>query len=269
MIVWAEIGGQNYFIEIDKPLSIAIALDFAGAQPSVFGAEKATAKTCETRALIGDTRRGGSCNFEQIKLIPHCNGTHTESIGHLTTERVFVNECLKDVFIPAVVVSIEPEASESYPFEIGSNEKLITRSRLEKSLENVDKSFLRALIVRTLPNRENKQSFSYGDFTPFFSTEAMNFIVGQEVKHLLTDLPSIDRLNDGGKLSNHRIFWNLPPRGFELKSESALNNTITELIYVPDEIADGCYLLNLQIPAFVSDAAPSRPILFRVQKYQK
>ena len=71
-------------------------------------------KPCEAGELVGDTRRGGSCNFEQYSFIPHCNGTHTESIGHLTNERISVHESLKDVFIPATLVSVEPEnASES------------------------------------------------------------------------------------------------------------------------------------------------------------
>jgi hypothetical protein len=75
-------------------------------------------------------------------------------------------------------------------------------------------------------------------------------------------MPSIDRIYDEGKLSNHRIFWNVEPGSFELKEDSRLNNTITELIYVPNEVEDGEYLLNLQIAPFASDAAPSRPVIF-------
>jgi hypothetical protein len=37
------------------------------------------------------------------------------------------------------------------------------------------------------------------------------------------------------------------------------------MIYVPDEISDGEYLLNLQIAPFVSDASPSRPVLFKIK----
>jgi arylformamidase len=40
---------------------------------------------------------------------------------------------------------------------------------------------------------------------------------------------------------------------------------VTELIYVPDEIPDGYYLLDLQMPPFMTDAAPSRPLLYQVQ----
>jgi hypothetical protein len=33
------------------------------------------------------------------------------------------------------------------------------------------------------------------------------------------------------------------------------------LAFIDDAIADGHYLLNLQVAPFVADAAPSRPIL--------
>ncbi|MGR9108050.1 MAG: cyclase family protein, partial [Gammaproteobacteria bacterium] len=90
-------------------------------------------------------------------------------------------------------------------------------------------------------------------------------IVRHEVRHLLVDLPSIDRLDDGGHLSNHRIFWELPEKGPALNGRNLSDKTITELIFAPDEIADGYYLLNLQIAPLVSDAAPSRPVIFAVE----
>jgi hypothetical protein len=33
---------------------------------------------------------------------------------------------------------------------------------------------------------------------------------------------------------------------------------------VPDHAADGLYLLDLHVPAFATDAAPSRPVLYPV-----
>jgi len=78
----------------------------------------------------------------------------------------------------------------------------------------------------------------------------------------IVDVPSIDRLFDEGKLTNHRIFWKVKQGSFETNAATRVTSTITELVYVPDEVADGEYLLNLQIAPFESDAAPSRPILF-------
>ena len=266
MIISVQINNQNYRINTGEPLDISIPLDFAGAQPNAYGVEKASAKACEAGALIGDTRRGGSCNFEQLTLIPHCNGTHTECIGHLTRERISVRDCLKDVFIPATLVSIEPETAvesgESYPVAFAETDKLITRKAIESALQKTE---ARALIVRTLPNDESKKSETYlENVPPFFSTEAMRFMLAGGIRHLLVDLPSIDRTFDEGKLSNHRIFWNVEPESFETGAASLINHTITELIFVPDAVEDGNYLLNLQIAPFASDASPSRPVLFRI-----
>ncbi|MBC8144638.1 MAG: cyclase family protein, partial [bacterium] len=51
-------------------------------------------------------------------------------------------------------------------------------------------------------------------------------------------------------------------------AESA-TRTITEMAFVPDAAADGSYVLNLQIPSFMLDAAPSRPLLFRIHPSSK
>lgn len=267
MILSIEINNRAYKIDSENPLDVSIPLDFGGAQPNAYGVERATATACEAESLIGDTRRGGSCNFEQIKLIPHCNGTHTESIGHITNERISIRDCLQEAFVPAALVTIKPEKAhetrETYSIDLNDEDELITRNALENKLK--DESFLDAFIVRTLPNDESKLTKTYLEIVPpFFSTEAMHFIREKGVKHLLVDLPSIDRIFDEGKLSNHRIFWNVQAGAFETNEQSLIHHTITELIYAPNEIEDGNYLLNLQIPSFASDAAPSRPLLFRV-----
>ncbi len=91
MIFFVEINNRAYKIDSGNPFDISIPLIFNGAQPNAYGAERATATACGTGSLIGDTRRGGSCNFEQVKFIPHCNGTHTECVGHITDERISVH----------------------------------------------------------------------------------------------------------------------------------------------------------------------------------
>jgi arylformamidase len=269
-----EINGRNFKIDAGNPLSIAIPLRFNGAQPNAYGVEKASAEACAAGSLVGDTRRGGSCNFEQYKFIPHCNGTHTESVGHITHERISVHDCLRDSFILASLISVMPEkadrANETYAVEFGENDLLITREAIENSKFKIQNSksdeYPKALIIRTLPNDESKLTKTYlEDVPPFFTTEAMLFLREMNVSHLLVDLPSIDRIFDEGKLSNHRIFWNIEQGAFETSPESKIHNTITELIFVANEIPDGDYLLNLQIAPFASDASPSRPVLFAIQ----
>ena len=270
MVLTFTIDGESRRIDTENPIDISIPLDFYGPQVNAFGVEKASSKPCEAGSLIGDTRRGGSCNFEQITLIPHCNGTHTECVGHITNERISVQECLQDAFILANLISIEPEkgleTDETYVVELNADDQLITKRTLEAALTRHQLPTTDyALIIRTIPNSLDKLSQTYHDVVPpFFSTEAMEYLNEIGVKHLLVDLPSIDRIYDEGKLSNHRIFWNLEQGKFEVCGEDFKDKTVTELIYVPDEIEDGSYLLNLQIAPFAADAAPSRPLLFAI-----
>jgi kynurenine formamidase len=276
MIISIKTGERTIEIDDGKPIDISIPLNFNGDQPSAYGVEKASSKACEAGDIVGDTRRGGSCNFEQYTFIPHCNGTHTECVGHITNERISVRDCLRDVFIPAKLISVMPEQSDGdllitkqalvdalHPLSISENAAIYAETRTEGSVFFPKESDVAALILRTLPNDNSKLTRTYiDDIPPYFTTEAMDYIVELGIKQLLVDMPSIDRIYDEGKLSNHRIFWNVEPGSFELKEDSRLNNTITELIYVPNEVEDGEYLLNLQIAPFASDAAPSRPVIF-------
>jgi hypothetical protein len=176
--------------------------------------------------------------------------------------------------VRAALISVVPSPAhvswETYAVEFGADDWLITRRSLRNALAVVskdgDEAAGEALIVRTAPNDDAKLARRYdgNPMPPYFSTEAMEFIAARRTKHLLVDLPSIDRLFDEGNLSNHRIFWNVDPGAFEISPESRTNATITELIYVPSDVADGGFLLDLHIAPFESDAAPSRPMIFPV-----
>lgn len=255
---------------------LSIPLKFDGAQPNAYGVDRATSDPVQAGALVGDTRQGGSINFEQYTFIPHCNGTHTECVGHITNERISVRDCLQDILVPAVLITVEPtgadEMAEARTANFDDSDRLITRTSLFERIasfqSDIPHSTIRiphskALIIRTLPNDESKLTAEYGEanIPPYFTADAMHLIVEQGFTHLLVDVPSIDRIFDEGKLINHRIFWNVEEGSFEVGHETRTNSTITELIYVPNEVADGEYTLNLQIAPFDSDCAPSRPVL--------
>lgn len=236
-------------------IDISIPLKFNGPQPNAYGVARAASEPVRAGSLVGDTRQGGSVNFEQYTFIPHCNGTHTECVGHITDERISVRECLQDVIVPAVLVTVEPERD--------GGDLVIDKTLLVGRVADRNVRVPSALIVRTLPNDESKLTAEYGEanIPPYFTADGMEYIVECGFKHLLVDMPSIDRLFDDGKLANHRIFWNVEPGSREVNADTRINSTITEMIYVPSEVADGEYLLNLQIAPFESDCAPSRPVL--------
>ena len=163
----------------------------------------------------------------------------------------------------ATVISITPkETKERYIPALNDTDLVITKEDLELKLNKINQNFLDALIIRTLPNSKNKRSENYlSRPSCFFSIDAMSYLVKLGINHLLVDIPSVDRLLDDGHLSAHNIFWETEDKKF---NDNAKNKTITEMIFVDDNVQDGTYLLNLQIPAFVSDAAPSRPILYKI-----
>ena len=197
---------------------------------------------------IGDVSKGGSVNFRNITFNPHGNGTHTECVGHISKEFITINACLKQFMFLAEVVTILPKELENGDF-------VITRLQLQEALEGQKPE---AIIIRTLSNGTNKLSVNYSNTNPpYILEDAILFLNDSGIEHLLIDMPSVDREIDGGKLLAHHSFWQYP-------YNTQFQKTITELIYVPNEVADGTYILNIQIASFENDASPSKPILYKV-----
>lgn len=258
----------DFNMNIRKFYDLSIKQEFSEQQTNSFGVPKATAKPFQIDNFVGDTNQGGSCNFDEIKIIPHCNGTHTECIGHILNSRDSIVDLLDDVFVQALLISCysvsTEENTDKYIPYIKSDDLLITKSELKKNIKDYD-LVGKALIIRTIPNPDSKQIRDYNQSpSPFFTNDAMQYVFDKGVKHLLVDLPSIDKAYDDGMLSNHRIFWDVELGIKEKKYSKEHHKTITEFIYVNDEIHDGEYLLNLQIAPFDLDASPSRPIIFEI-----
>jgi hypothetical protein len=242
-----EIAGRRWRVD-SQGHDISIPLEFDAAQPQFFGTAPATASVVAAGSFVGDVRRGGSCNCSTHTLTPHCNGTHTECVGHVTAERLSVRDLSDDHFTAALLVTVA-----SVP--------LITRTALAAAVAPHELSHYRALIVRTLPNGRDKRQRNYDHSpAPYFEADAMRWIVDHGVTSLVVDLPSLDR-GDDPELIAHRIFWGLPPGATHAAQAARPGATVTELAFIDDSIGDGHYLLNLQVAPFVADAAPSRPIL--------
>lgn len=231
-------------------VDLSIPLDPHGPQPGAYGAPLATARPYSGEGFVLDTRRGGSCNCDVLQITPHCNGTHTESVGHITRERFPLSLVHLPLVLRCFAISVAPVGREIRP------------EAIETALASAPPESLEALVVRTLPNDPGKRTRRWeNDATPYFTPEAMAAIRDRGVRHLLVDLPSLDPLSDGGRLAAHRVFWDVPPNSQELPGEEARRRTVTEMIFVPDDVPDGEYDLTIQTPNVVSDAVPSRPIL--------
>lgn len=266
-----EIGDETVSADLSAPLDISIPLRFGGPQPNCFGAPYAQRETLTVGEWKGDTRQGGSCNVGVYRLVPHCNGTHTECIGHVVDDEIFAADTVRGGLYPATLVSIAPARAESSAESGADNMRhddlLITRAALDQAFRKFPKTTMRkAIVIRTLPNETSKRSREYDAGKPpaYLSVEAAGLLVENGVEHLLVDLPSIDRMDDGGKLKAHRVFFGLPQDARRAETATRAHCSITELIHVSDDIEDGCYLLDLQLPSFMTDAAPSRPLLYKV-----
>jgi arylformamidase len=298
-----DFGHGEVRIDLSRPISLAIALDFSDQQPRHFGAPQAVSRPFAVPGFSGSVEHGASCNCQTLTLIPHCNGTHTECVGHLTREPLDAHRVAPLGFIPAMLVTIEPAAArtsgEGTDPTPHPDDQLITRRALEKSwlaaaaagavvaaatgagatgatgtgaaaattASSTSPAHFepRALIIRTLPNPPDKQHRNYSDSTPpYLSREAAELLIERGIEHLVVDLPSIDRAHDEGRLTAHRIFFGLPPSSTTLAQATRARATVTELAYIPDAASDGSYLLELQVPALGGDAVPSRPLLYRL-----
>lgn len=262
-----DVGDREVRVDLSNPVSLAIPLDFAGAQPRHFGAPAASSRPYAVPGFSGSVVSGASCNCQSLTLIPHCNGTHTECVGHLTREPVDAHRVAPTGLIPALLVSIEPVLAEESRHESTKpapqpGDRLVTRRALEQKWPRAPFE-PRALVIRTLPNPPDKQRQDYSDLTPpYLSAEAAALLVERHIEHVVVDLPSIDRAHDEGRLTAHRLFFGLPPGSTTLAQSARARSTVTELAYIPNTLNDGAYLLELQVPALGGDAVPSRPLLY-------
>ena len=90
----------------------------------------------------------------------------------------------------------------------------------------------------------------------------MEFLVENGIDHPVPDLPSLDRSVDGGALVAHRRFWGMSEASRLAGGGARHHATITELAFIAPTVRDGLYVMNLQVPAFLTDAVPSRPLVY-------
>ena len=239
-------------IDTSKPLDISIPLSNTAENPRAWYVDLPKIEPVMENGFVGSVKDGGSVNFRNIAFNPHGHGTHTECLGHITPEVYSVNQSLKEYFYSAELISVHPERLEN---EDGSVDYIIKKAQLEALLSG--KKF-EALVIRTLPNNLSKQHLNYTETNPaYLELECIDVINSCGVKHLLIDLPSVDRESDGGVLAFHHAFWQVP-------QNPQFDKTITEFIYVNETIQDGSYILNLQVAPFENDASPSRPVLYKM-----
>ena len=235
-------NGVDYKADLAKGIDLSIPVS-ANGKLNAYYAKPVRMEPYVMGDWVGEVKQGGSVNYRDIFFNPHGNGTHTECVGHISETIHSINQNFKQFHCVAQLISIEP-------IELENGDFVIKPEQLS-GLEQTD-----AVIIRTLPNGGEKRNRNYSGTNPaYLLKETVEKLVAAGCKHLILDLPSIDREEDGGKLLGHKAFWNYP-------ENPRMDCSVTELAFVPNEANDGLYLLNLQVAPFENDAAPSRPVIF-------
>ncbi|NOT35839.1 MAG: cyclase family protein [Saprospiraceae bacterium] len=243
-----HINNKSYRIDFSKGLDISIPYTANENQVNCFYAPYFRQEPVTMGNFIGSVELGGPVNFTNVFLNVHGNGTHTECVGHIRKEFQKVNNIFTKNLFTCTVISI-------YPTKIEEGGLRIEKETLEQFLQDFKSE---ALCIRTLPNDALKKNRKYSGTNPaYISSEGMQYLTELNVQHLLVDIPSVDREQDGGLLAAHNIFW---------QNTREKNCSITELIFIPEEIKDGEYLIQIQIPSIELDAVPSKPVLYAIEQ---
>ena len=258
------LANTGYRADLSAGIDLALPVDFNEQNPSFYGLPQPRMTAVEAGGFVGDTRRGGSCNCTTLELTPHGSMTHTESAAHLDEREATIAEAAPKQLLACQLVSVTTQpfgdGDESYNGFESDEDLIISAEALQSQWSPIDG--VQALVLRSLPD-EGKATRDYSDVpAPYLTHEAIEVILARGIDHLVLDLPSLDRYEDGGLLPNHRIFWQLPLGG----RAAAAHRTVTELALIPKEALDGLYLLDLQVPRMLCDAAPSRPLLFPLER---
>ena len=245
MKIELEHKNRSFIVDLNKGMDASLPLE-SGSSLGAWYLDPPKIEAVRTDDFVGEVSEGSSVNFRNIFFNPHAHTTHTESLAHISTEDLPVNSIFNRFHFIALVHSIEPK-------DVQGDRVLFESDELKANLESFSPE---ALLIRTLPNDDEKKKRNYSHTNPAYMSLSLTKLLREaDVKHLLIDTPSVDREEDGGALAAHHTFWNYPDK---MRKDAS----ISEFIFVPNEVPDGLYLLNL-IPANIhNDAAISRPILY-------
>jgi kynurenine formamidase len=240
---------ETDFINTGKPIDLSIELRAEEDSLKAWGQGSPIITPVRDGNFIGSIAEGGVVNFKNISFNPHAHITHTECCGHITEAFHSVNDGLKQFFFNAQLISFLPDQQ--------NEDEVITLEQLKSVHLNKD---VEALIIRTTPNSDQKITRAYtGTNPPYLDARIAAYLIAHGIEHILVDLPSVDREQDTGALAFHHAFWEVP-------KATNMKRTITEFIYVPNNILDGLYILELQMSSFRNDACPSRPVLYSIER---
>ncbi len=225
------------------------------ATTHAFGLAPLTLAASQHGEWTGRRREGASVNAEHASLDIHSGGTHTECAAHISDLGIMITDVAPLALLWAVILDVPPSVEKNH-FVVTQETIAQAWSRVHQP--STDSPPISAVILRSRPSDENPHRAWSGTHPPYFSPDGMRFLVDHQILHLVTDLPSVDPEDDGGALWAHRAFFDTDAS----RSERPTHATITEMAWIPPALTEGFGLLRLDVIAWPSDAAPSRPIFY-------
>ncbi|MGB0390288.1 MAG: cyclase family protein [Salibacteraceae bacterium] len=247
MQISIKYNNQTYQINLNEFFDISIPMGGPKTGVKAWYLDEPIIEPVTDGDFIGEVAQGSSVNFRNITFNPHAHVTHTESMGHIHETIFSVNKNLKQYYFFTELISVQPEKKEE--------DLVITKHQVQVALKSRKP---KAVVIRTLPNGVEKLKANYSHTNPtYLDSEAAAWLNEIGVEHLLIDTPSVDREQDEGELKAHKAFWGYP-------GTHRLHCTISEFVFIKNEIEDGTYFMNLQTAPIENDATPSRPILHKM-----
>ena len=161
MIIIITHNNKDYKIDTKNSFDISIPYDFNGEQPNFYNVDKGQLKHLQSGETIYSVEKGAGCNVSEISLNIHCSGTHTECAGHLLENPGDIGVILKDIIIPAVLITVKStsfgESGESYHCEVEYDEQIISKKSIQNKFDTWKEYQPTALIMRTSPNPYKKK----------------------------------------------------------------------------------------------------------------
>lgn len=237
------VGGRHYRADLSRGTVIAWPLGGDVPDARAWRAPPTTLRPVTRGTWVGDVRAGSVVNFATLALAPHGAGTHTESYAHIAplTDENAICAVAPRGFFCAELVDLPTARGSVVDFGALRARPPVTS----------------ALIARALP-RNGRDVDHSGTDPAYFRAADMAWLAELGVEHFVTDLPSLDREDDGGALAAHRAFWKYP-------HATRTRATVTELARLNQALAPGLYLLSINVLPVRADASPSVPTLYALR----
>ena len=102
-----ELNNETLEVDFNNPIDLSLTSRVKNGFKAWY-VDEITINTIRNEEFVGSVNEGGAVNFREVLINPHGNMTHTESVGHISSEKIYVNDILKRFHFIAQVITIVP-----------------------------------------------------------------------------------------------------------------------------------------------------------------